>query len=43
LCLLQSPRLFSEFLGPVWNRGIKNVGMVENIGIGKECGGKTEE
>ena len=30
-------------LGPVWNRGIKNVGMGENIGIGNECGGKTEE
>jgi len=32
-----------SILGSVWNGGIKNVGIGENTGLGKECGGKTEE
>lgn len=30
-------------LGPVWNEGIENRGMVGNAGIGKEHDSKTED
>jgi hypothetical protein len=30
-------------LGPVWNKGIENTGIVENGGIGKESGCKTAD